>query len=229
MTTYEKVLGILAEPLGWVLSNIYNLIGNYGITLIVFTLVVRACLLPLYAAQMKSSMKMQEVQPKVKEIQKKYANNKQVMNEKMMELYREEKFNPAGGCLPMLVQMPIILALFVLLRNPVFFMKSDQMIMAVHENFLWIPDLSQADPWVMPLLAAIATFFSFSLTQALSPSGAAMAGQAGMMKVMKYFFPIMLFWMAHSFPAGLALYWFIGTTFQIGQLYVMKKYRERKG
>lgn len=227
MTTYEKVMALLAEPMGWLLSFLYDLIGNYGITLIIFTLFVRGCLFPLYAAQIKSSARMKDVQPKMQALQKKYANDKETLNIKMMELYKEEKFNPMSGCLPMLIQMPIILALFVLLRNPIVFISDPQMLMGVHESFFWIPDLSQPDPWLLPIAAGIATFFSFSMTQAMNPT-ADMGSTAAMMKMMKYFFPIMIVWMGRSFPAGLALYWFIGTLFMIYQTVGMKKWQAKK-
>ncbi|MGI6727092.1 MAG: YidC/Oxa1 family membrane protein insertase [Anaerovoracaceae bacterium] len=226
MTTYEKIMSVIAEPMGWLLSLLYNFIGNYGITLIVFTLLVRGCLFPLYAAQIKSSVRMKDVQPKIQALQKKYANDRETMNIKMMELYREENFNPMRGCLPMLIQMPIILALFVLLRNPIAFMSNKQMLMAVHESFLWVPDLSQPDPWILPVLAGIATFFSFSLTQALSAPSGDLGSTAGMMKMMKFFFPVMIVWMGRSFPAGLTLYWFIGTLFMICQTFGMRKWRK---
>lgn len=227
LSTYEKVMGVIAEPLGWLLSLIYDVIGVYGITLILFTLLIRACLLPLYAAQIKSSMKMQDVQPKMQEIQRKYAHDKETMNIKMMELYKEESFNPMSGCLPMLIQMPIIFALFVLLRNPLGFMGDDaQMLMAVHESFLWISDLSQPDAWILPILAGVSTFISFTLTQMMSSAGNNSA--AGMMKVMRFFFPIMIVLMARSFPSGLALYWFVGTLFMIGQTLVLQKMRKKK-
>ena len=227
MTTYEKVMSVIAEPMGWLLSFMYDFFGNYGITLIVFTLFVRACLFPLYAAQIKSSSRMKDVQPKMQAIQKKYANDKETLNMKLMELYKEEKFNPMSGCLPMLIQMPIIFALFVLLRNPMTFIDDPSMLMGVHESFFWVPDLSQPDPWLLPIGAGIATFFSFSMTQAMSPTPD-VGGTAGMMKMMKYFFPIMIVWMGRSFPAGLALYWFIGTLFMICQTFGMNKWKAKK-
>jgi YidC/Oxa1 family membrane protein insertase len=228
MSTYEKVMAIFAEPMGWVLALLYNFIASYGVTLIVFTILIRFCLFPLYAAQIKSSARMKDVQPKMQALQKKYANDKETMNLKMMELYKEEKFNPMKGCLPMLVQMPIILALFVLLRNPIAFISDPQMLMAVHESFFWIPDLSQPDPWILPILAGIATFFSFSMTQAMSPTTGNMGSANAMMKMMKYFFPVMIVWMGRSFPAGLSLYWFIGTLFMIVQTAGMKQWKARQ-
>lgn len=227
MTTYEKVMSIIAEPMGWMLSFLYDLIGSYGLALIVFTIIVRGLLFPLYAAQIKSSARMKDVQPKIQALQKKYANDRETLNIKMMELYKEEKFNPMRGCLPMLVQMPIILALFVLLRNPMAFISDTQMLMAVHESYYWIPDLSQPDPWVLPILAGIATFFSFALTQA-NTAGMDNASTAGMMKMMKYFFPVMIVWMGRSFPSGLTLYWFIGTLFMILQTIGMNQWKKKK-
>lgn len=222
MTTYEKVMAVIAEPMGWLLALLYDFINSYGIALILFTILVRTALLPLYASQIKSSARMKEFQPKMQAIQKKYSHDKELLNMKLMELYKEEKYNPASGCLPMLIQMPIILALFVLLRNPIAFISDPQMLMAVHESFIWIPDLSQPDPWILPILAGIATFFSFSMTQAMSPT-TDMGGANAMMKMMKYFFPVMIVWMGRAFPSGLTLYWFIGTLYMIVQTVVMRR------
>ena len=227
MTTYERIISIFATPLGYLISVLYDLIANYGITLIVFTILVRTLMLPLYASQIKSSLRMQEMQPKMQEIQKKYANDREMLGIKMSEFYKTEKFNPMGGCMPMLVQMPILFALFALLRNPLAFM-GETMLMAVHESFLWTPDLSQPDPWILPFLCGIFTFISLSLTQMLSSSSGPAGSTAGMMKMMRYFFPVMIVWMARTFPSGLALYWFIGSVFQIGQTLVLRKKRAAK-
>lgn len=224
LTTYEKIMGVFSEPMGWLLSFLYDFIGNYGITLIVFTLIVRGALFPLYAKQLRYSAKMKSIQPKMQELQRKYANDKETLNLKMMELYKGEKFNPMSGCLPMLIQFPIICGLFVLLRNPMAFMDSPRMVMAVHEAFMWLPDLSQPDNWILPILAGIGTYGSFTLTQAMSMSAPGGQG-AGMMKVMKYFFPVMIVWMGRSFPAGLTLYWVVGNVFMILQTLLTVNYR----
>ena len=160
-----EAIGFIARPLGMLLNFLYEFIQNYGITLLVFTLIVKVCLFPLYAKQVKSSARMSEMQPKLKELQRKYAHDRQTMNEKTMELYKTEKFNPAAGCLPVLLQMPIIFGLFALLRNPMMYMTGDEMLIATHESFLWIMDLSQPDPWILPILAALTTFISFMQTQ----------------------------------------------------------------
>ena len=211
------ILGVIAEPLGWLLSFLYGFINNYGITIIIFTIIVKMCLYPLYIKQTKSMARMSEVQPKMLALQRKYANDNETLNIKMAELYKEEKFNPMGGCLPMLIQMPIIMGLFALLRQPMEYMTNDDtMLFAVHEEFLWIMDLSQPDKWILPILAGIATFIAFSMNQQQQEEATGTAAQMnGMMKMMKYIFPIMIVWMGRSFPSGLALYWALGQIMQI--------------
>ena len=209
------ILGVIAKPMGLLLDLLYGFIGNYGISIIIFTVFVKLCLYPLYIKQTKSTAMMSEMQPKIKAIQNKYANDQEQMNIKMQELYKEEKFNPMGGCLPMLIQMPIIMGLFALLRNPLRYITKDSMIFAFHEPFLWIKDLSQPDPWILPIIAGIATFIAFTMNRMLQDTGAANQSEA-MMKMMQYIFPIMILWMARSFPSGLALYWAVSQIIQIG-------------
>lgn len=115
----------------------------------------------------------------------------------------------------MLIQMPIIMGLFALLRQPMQYMEDDSMLFAVHESFLWIMDLSQPDKWILPILAGVATFISFYFNQQQTDDSGAAAQMNGMMKMMKFIFPIMIVWMGRSFPAGLALYWAIGQFMQI--------------
>jgi len=221
----NTIIGWIAEPLGMLLSFLYGFFDNYGITIIVFTFIVKLCLFPLYADQIKHSARMADVQPKMQALQKKYANDKEMLNIKMMELYKEEKFNPMRGCLPMLIQMPIIFGLFALLRSPTDFIDSNSMLMAVHEAFLWMPDLSQPDPWILPILAGVSTFISFSQTQQQTSMGD--NSMASMMKMMRYFFPVMIVWMGRSFPAGLTIYWFVGTVIQIFQTMGLNRWKKK--
>ena len=207
------ILGIIAKPMGWLLGLLYEFIQDYGITIIVFTIIVKLCIYPLYIKQTKSMAKMQDVQPKMQALQRKYANDKETLNIKMAELYKEEKVNPMGGCLPMLIQMPIIMGLFVLLRQPTMYISDDSMIFAFHESFLWIEDLSQPDPWILPIIAGVGTFVSFTMNQMLNESTNNQV--AGMMKMMQFIFPIMILWMARAFPSGLALYWAVSQVIQI--------------
>lgn len=227
-------MSFLAKPIGLLLTWLYSFIGNYGITLVVLTAIVKFALYPLYAKQIKSTANMSSIQPKMQEIQRKYANDKEMLNAKMAELYKEENFNPMGGCLPMIVQMIVIFGLFALLRNPIQYLGSSQdMLFAVHESFLWISDLAQPDKWILPLGAGIATYFSFSMSQSngamgATPTGApGAAGTEGMMKSMKYIFPVMIVLMARSYPAGLAIYWFFSQVIQIFFNLRFKKIREQ--
>lgn len=209
-------MGIIAVPLGYLLTFIYNFTGSYGISLIILTAIVKLVLFPLYIKQTKSTANMQELQPKMQEIQTKYANDQQKMNEAMQELYSKENFNPLGGCLPMLIQLPIIMGLFALLRNPMQYLKSEDMYFAVHESFLWIKDLAQPDLWILPILAAIATYFSFSMTQQLTQATAGDNAQMQSMNMlMKYVFPLSILVLARSYPAGLSIYWAGGQVIQI--------------
>ena len=118
------IFGFIADPLGDFMYFIYNNMAfkNYGIAIILFTVIIKLILLPLTVKQMKSTTKMQEIQPKIQELQKRYKNDKQKLNEEMMKLYQENKVNPMGGCLPLLVQMPILISLFQVFRNPLLYM-----------------------------------------------------------------------------------------------------------
>ena len=207
----NTIIGIFAKPLAYLLMFIYNIIGNYGITLIILTAIVKTCLYPLYIKQMKSTSASADMQGKIRQLQQKYGNDKETLNIKLAELYKEEGFNPASGCLPMLIQMPIIFALFALLRDPTAFIDDSSFLFVIHESFIWINDLSKADPWVLPILAAITTYISYNISMSFNQNNE----MAGAMSMMKYLFPIMIFMMGRSFPAGLALYWFFGQFLQI--------------
>ena len=208
-------MGAIAKGIGALLQVIYNYVGVYGIAIIILTIIVKACLYPLYAIQTKSTARMSEFQPKIQELQKKYANDKDTLNLKMSELYKEEKINPMAGCLPILIQMPIIIGLFTLLRNPLKYMAADNnMIFAVHDAFLWMPDLTQPDKWILPIAAAVVTYFSFLMTQKVTATPGQDQANA-MMKGMRYIFPVMILWIARSYPSGLSIYWFVSQVVQI--------------
>ena len=211
-------MGFVAKPIGYLLALIYRLVGNYGISLIILTVIVKLVLYPLYAKQIKSTANMSDMSEKSKEIQRRYANDKEKMNEEMQKLYAESGFNQMSGCLPMLIQFPIIMGLFALLRNPMKYMPDDPTLMfANHESFLWIKDLAQPDLWILPIAAGLATFFAFSMNSAMTMQqpGANPGQQKAMNAIMKYFFPLSILWLARSYPAGLAIYWAGGQFMQI--------------
>lgn len=208
------MLGLIARPFGFLLSFFYDILGSYALAIVVLSTLVRVAMYPLYKKQVLSMAGMTTMQPKIREIQKKYANDRETMNIKMQELYKEEGFNPAAGCLPMIIQMIVISGLFGLLRYPLTYLGNDtEMVFAVHHSFLWMEDLSQPDLWILPILSGVATFASFWM----SSQNSAMQQQAGnaMNIIMKYLFPIMIVWLARSYPAGLAIYWFISQFVQI--------------
>jgi YidC/Oxa1 family membrane protein insertase len=211
-------MGIFAKPLGYILFWIYKLVGNYGISLIILTVLVKFLLYPLYRKQVKSTADMSEIAEKSKVIQERYANDKEKMNEAMQDLYAKEGFNPMSGCLPMLIQFPIIMGLFALLRNPILYMPESagsMMIMAAHESFLWIDDLAQPDLWILPIIAGVSTYFSFAMNSAMMNMGGPQANAKSMNLIMKYVFPLSILWLARSYPAGLAIYWAGGQMLQI--------------
>ena len=211
-------MGFIAKPIGYLLALIYKLVGNYGISLIILTVIVKLILYPLYTKQIKSTANMSDMSEKVKEIQRRYANDKEKQNEEMQKLYAEAGFNPMSGCLPMLIQFPIIMGLFALLRNPMKYMPAGStMIFANHESFLWIKDLAQPDPWILPIAAGVATYFAFSMNSAMQMQqpGASAGQNKAMNMIMKYFFPLSILWLARSYPAGLAIYWAGGQFMQI--------------
>ena len=217
-----QITGFFATIIGYPMQWIYSVVNSYGISIILLTIIIRLCLLPLYSKQIKNSAKMAEMQPKIKEIQQRYANNRTKMNEEMQKIYQEAGTSPTSGCLPLIIQLPIIYGLFALLRSPLTYMKLTEMIAAVHESFLWINDLSQPDVWILPILAGITTYFTTAVSM-----GASGAEGNGMMTGMKYFMPLMIFLMGRSLPAGLALYWTIGNLFMIAQSFIFNKKKKK--
>ncbi len=207
------MMSFLAKPFGFILQFLYGILGSYGISIVILSAIIRIAMYPIYKRQIVSTSDMTEFSQKSQEIQRKYANDREMMNQKMAELQKETGYNPASGCLPIFVQMIVISGLFVLLRYPLNYITDESMVFAVHESFLWMKDLSQPDPWILPILSGISTFISFNMT-AQNPLNAG-GGSNPTTKIMKYVFPIMIMWLAHSYPAGIAIYWFISQFAQI--------------
>ncbi len=183
---------------------------NYGLAIIMLTLVVKLAMFPLTRMQSKSMKAMQEIQPMVKELQKKYANDKEKMNMEVAKLYQEQKVNPMASCLPLLIQFPIIIALFNAMRD--FFVPE------LNASFLWVNNLGEPDLWVLPILAGISTFLQQKV---------AMTGEVtGQQKSMLYIMPVFMGWISRSFPAGLALYWFFFNVWStLEQLVIRGKFK----
>ena len=208
-------MNIISTLLGNILNFIFGLVHNYGLAIILFTIFVKLCLLPLTIKQAKSTKAMQDIQPKLQEIQAKYKDKPEKQQQEIMKIYTEAKINPLAGCLPLLIQMPILIALFSVLKEPVKFgVFADQAQFAhAAKGFLWIKDLTTPDV----ILAVLSGATTFVMQTIMMPKDQ----QQGTMKIMTYVMSgMMLFW-GFSFPAGLTLYWTIGNVFAIAQHYLI--------
>ena len=222
----------LGNILGSLLRLVYDLVSSvgtepknfsyYAMAIIITTILFKLMLLPLSLHQAKSSKKMAELQPLIKEVQTKYKSDPQTQTAKMQEIYKEHNYNPAAGCLPLIIQLPIILAFFAVFREPAKYAFTEPgFYEAMNKTFLWIPNLEVADDllWGLPLLAAATTYLQ-SITMVM-PNSDPKAQQT--QKMMNYFMPVMIFMAARGFPAGLGLYWVIGNMFTVVQQLISKR------
>jgi YidC/Oxa1 family membrane protein insertase len=205
----------LAVPIHWLLMFYQSFVVNWGVAIILITLTVRGLLYPLTKAQYTSMAKMRNLQPKLTEMKERFGDDRQKMGQAMMELYKKEKVNPMGGCLPILLQMPIFIALYWAL------LESYEL---RHAPFmLWITDLSVQDPYyVLPLLMG-ASMFLMQKMQPVAPTMDPM--QVKMMQWMPVIFTVFFLW----FPAGLVLYWLVGNIVAITQQKIIYAGLEKKG
>ncbi len=204
----------IAKPLFWLLTFIQQLVQNWGVAIICVTLVVKAILYPLTKAQYTSMAKMRMLQPKLQEMRERFGEDRQRMSQEMMKLYKDEKVNPLGGCLPLLLQMPIFIALYWT------FMEAVEL---RHAPFFgWIQDLSAQDPYyILPILMGASMF----LLQKMSPTPVADPMQQKIMNFMPLIFMVFFLW----FPAGLVLYWLVSNLITIIQQQLIYRGLEKKG
>jgi len=193
----------LLVPVIGFLNQLYHLTGNYGWAIILFTILIRVLLYPLMRNMYRSMAKMQELQPKIKKIQDEY-DDREEQQKKMMELYKEEEVNPMGGCLPMFIQLPILILLWRAI------MYSAEAI-HVSPGFLWINDLSMHDPYYILVVLTVATMIVQQ--QMMQTPG----GGGSQNKIMTFGFPLFMGIFLRNFPAGLWLYYFLTQVFMIGQ------------
>ncbi|MCR6545643.1 YidC/Oxa1 family membrane protein insertase [Dehalobacterium formicoaceticum] len=201
------LIGFVTDSLEWLYQLTVQInMPSYALAIVLLTIIIKVLLYPLTYKQMKSMKVMQQLQPIIKELDQKYKNNPQKKQEEMMKVYQEYGANPMAGCLPLLIQFPILIALFRGLQS---FHPS----IPEHYNFFWINDLSLADPsgFILPVFVGLTTFLQQYIT---SPNS-----NDPTQKMMLYAMPILFGWMTRSFPAGLALYWIafsvVGTIQQI--------------
>jgi YidC/Oxa1 family membrane protein insertase len=218
----EKILGWQwLSSVSWLVYSImvalYRLIPNYGVVVVLFAVLIKLVTYPLMAKQLRSSKKMQEISPLMNQIKIKYKNNPTLQQQKMAALFQENKINPLAGCLPLLIQMPVLMSVFMVFRNTIAFRGES--------FFLWINDLSAADTLfviggipvnVLPFLMSFSMYYTMKLSSATQPAGGDPAQEATQ-QMMKYMFPGMMFFLFYAFPSGLNLYYLCFNIMQILQ------------
>ena len=203
----------IGKPLFWLLTQIQSVVQNWGVAIILLTVLVKGAFFKLSATSYRSMAKMRKVQPKMQNIREQYADDKQKQSQAMMELYKKEKINPMGGCLPILIQMPVFIALYWVL------MESVELRQAPFA--LWIKDLSVMDPYfVLPILMGASMFFM----QKLNPPPPDPM-QAKIMQWLPVIFTFFFLW----FPAGLVLYWVVNNLLSMTQQWIITRGIEREG
>jgi YidC/Oxa1 family membrane protein insertase len=211
LTVDYGILWWIAQPLFWLLKFIHTYVGNWGLAIIGLTIVVKAAFFQLSAASYRSMAKMRKLAPKMAELKERCGDDKQKLSKEMMSLYKTEKVNPLGGCLPILVQMPVFLALYWTLMESVELRQAP--------FFFWIQDLSVKDPFfVLPLIMGLTMFIQMKLNPA-PPDPM----QARIMQLMPIMFTFMFLW----FPAGLVLYWVTNNTLGILQQWYITRQIEK--
>ncbi|MBO4705125.1 MAG: membrane protein insertase YidC [Spirochaetaceae bacterium] len=225
------ILSWLEIALKWIMGIVYKLIPNYGVSILIMTLLLRLALFPLTKKSSVSTIKMQEIQPKMKEIQEKYKDNKEKLNMEMAKFYKEAGYNPLMGCLPLLIQFPIIIAMFNLFNN--YFEFRGAMFIPG-----WIPDLSVGDSVytlgfnlpllgnqirILPLIYLASQFIQGMITNAANPGA-----QGKSMKITFYIMYVVFFFMFYNAPAGLLLYWTFSNILMMGQQVIINNMMKKK-
>ncbi len=201
-------LTIIASPIYWVLAQIYKLVGNWGFAIIILTILIKLAFFPLSAKSYRSMAQMRKLSPKLKQLKEKYGDDRQRQHQAMMAIYKTEKINPLSGCLPVVVQIPVFIALYWVLLSTVEMREAP--------FILWIHDLSAPDPYyVLPIIMGITQFIQTRLNP--TPPDPV---QAKLMMIMPLAFTIFFVF----FPAGLVLYWIASNTLSIlQQWYITRK------
>lgn len=216
---------------GKLLFTLYNFSGHYGIAIILFTIITRIILLPLTILQIRSSQAMKMAQPLISAVNKKYKDNPQKQSEKLSEIYKKYKINPVSGCLPLLIQLPIIVALFKAMREPAkYVFASEAAFKAADAGFLWMKSLARPDvialgsiklPFILPVITAVLQFIQTK--QTMGDQSRSEDKAQSMQNTMLYVFPVLMLFWGISFPSGLMLYWAFSAVFQIAQQAAVEK------
>jgi len=234
---------IIYQPLYNILIFLYNVVPgkDFGVSIILITIFLRVILMPLYKKQIESQQKMQELQPKIKELQERTKGNKEQQTKQMMELYKEHKTNPFSGCLPLIVQLVFLIAIYqVLIKISSNGLSVDTSQLysfvanpgKINQFFIYIVDLTKPNI-VIAALAAIAQYFQTKMLMKQQPQVAKKddSGKPDMAQMMSkqmlYLGPFLTLFIGIKFPAGLALYWLVGTLFMLAQQVVIEKKSSR--
>jgi YidC/Oxa1 family membrane protein insertase len=203
------IFTVFSKPLYWLLSNIHSVVNNWGWAIVLLTVLIKLLFFKLTEAQYRSMARMRKLQPRIEQLKERYGDDRQRMSQAMMEMYKTEKVNPLGGCLPILVQIPIFIALYWVLLESVELRQAP--------FILWIDNLTARDPYfVLPVLNAAFMI----LTQRLTPT----AGMDPMQRKIMQFMPIGFSFMFAFFPAGLVLYWATNAGLSLAQQwYITRK------
>ena len=208
LTVDYGALTFLSKPLYWLLSFFNGLVGNWGVAIILLTLLVKALFYKLSEKSYRSMARMRKVGPRLAALKERFGDDRQKLNQAMMELYKTEKINPMGGCLPLLIQMPVFIALYWALLESVELRQAP--------FIFWIKDLSVMDPYyILPIIMGI----SMVIQQKLSPTPMADPVQAKMMMALPLIFTVFFAF----FPSGLVLYWVANNILTISQQWVITK------
>ncbi|WP_130891881.1 YidC/Oxa1 family membrane protein insertase [Fusobacterium ulcerans] len=205
MKYISGIYGLLKGVIEAMLVFMHNLTGNFGLAIIGVTILMKIILLPLTLKQDKSMKSMKKLQPELDKLKEKYKGDPKMLNQKTMELYQQHKVNPAGGCLPLLVQLPILWALFGVLRGG---------IVPQDSTFLWM-ELVKPDPfYILPVLNGVVSFVQQKVMG---------SSDNPQMKNMMYMFPIMMVFISYKMPAGLQIYWLTSSLAGVIQQYLIMK------
>jgi YidC/Oxa1 family membrane protein insertase len=215
-----EIINTIAAFLGNIISYIYLVVPNFGLAIIILTLFIKLVTFPLNNKQMESARKMQKLQPELKKIQQKYKDDKEKQNKAVSEFMQENKMNPLAGCMPLLVQFPVLIAIFRLLSDATGFGVTeipDFSAYLIPGVQLW-GNLLIADPYyIFPIMSGVTTFISQKQTMT-DPN----------QKMLLYMMPVMITFLSFSFPAGLVLYWTTNNLFSMGQHSLMTYLGKRK-
>ena len=207
-TVNYGIFTVFSKPLYWLLAKIHSVVGNWGWAIVILTILIKAAFFKLTEAQYRSTARMRKLQPRIEQLKERYGDDRQRMSQAMMEMYKKEKVNPLGGCLPILVQIPIFIALYWVLLESVELRQAP--------FILWIDNLSVRDPYfILPLLNAA---FMFA-TQRLTP----MVGMDPLQQKMMTMMPVVFSIMFAFFPAGLVLYWATNAGLSLAQQYYITR------